>query len=109
MPPCRHDGRAFAASQWEVFSRRRRLARKWQTQLLGRRLMSTLMQRAGIGALVLFGLLAGQDVARAQFSFGMTRFGMNPNNPFVAQQQYLANLQPARLAIASVPVAPASY
>jgi len=67
------------------------------------------MRRAGIGALVLFGLLAGQGVTQAQFSFGMTRYGMNPNNPFVAQQQYVANLQAARLAIGAGVAAPAWY
>lgn len=61
--------------------------------------MSTSMRRAGMGALVLLGLLAGQDAARAQFSFGMTRFGFNPSNPFVAQQQFIGNLQAGALSI----------
>ena len=70
--------------------------------------MSTSLRRAGIGALVLLGLLAGQDAAQAQFSFGYTRFGFNPGNPFVAQQQFIGNLQANALAIragAQVPAA----
>jgi hypothetical protein len=70
--------------------------------------MSTLMRRAGIGALVLFGLLSGHDVARAQFSFGMTRYGMNNNNPYIAQRQAISNLGYGRLAIASGQQVPAS-
>jgi hypothetical protein len=64
------------------------------------------MRFAGLGALLL-GLLAGQNVAQAQFSFGYTRYGLNLNNPFIAQQQYLANLQAGRLAIASGQAVPA--
>jgi hypothetical protein len=60
-----------------------------------------------MGALVLLGLLAGHSTARAQFSFGMTRFGFNPNNPFVAQQQFMANLQANRFAIAAGAQVPA--
>src|SRR5947209_6209722 len=63
--------------------------------------MATFTRRTVMGALVLVGLLAGQGVAHAQFAFGWTRYGYNPNNPFVAQQQYLANLQAQRYAIAS--------
>jgi hypothetical protein len=60
-----------------------------------------------VGALVLVGMLAGQGAANAQFAFGMTRYGYNPNNPFVAQQQYLANLQANRYAIAAGAQVPA--
>jgi hypothetical protein len=70
--------------------------------------MSTSMRRAAIGALVLFGLLAVHGAAQAQFAFGQTRFGFNPSNPFVAQQQFIANLQSNALAIrmgAQVPAA----
>ncbi len=61
--------------------------------------MATFTRRAIVAALVLAGLLAGQGVANAQFSFGWTRYGYNPSNPFVAQQQYLANLQANAAAI----------
>jgi hypothetical protein len=60
-----------------------------------------------MGALVLLGVLAGHSTARAQFSFGQTRFGFNPNNPFVAQQQFMANLQANRYAIAAGAQVPA--
>lgn len=58
--------------------------------------MSTLMRQAGIGALILFGLLAGHDAAQAQY-------GMPPGgaNPFTAQRQYLYNLQVGRAALAN--------
>ncbi len=69
--------------------------------------MSSWRRQVGVGALVLFGVLAGQQLAQAQFSFGQTRYGMNLNNPFIAQQQYLANLQSGRLAIASGQAVPA--
>jgi hypothetical protein len=79
------------------------------------------MRRAGSGALVLCGLLAAQDVAQAQFSFRFRTFtpnmrspftfgmgsptvysyGLNLNNPYVAQQQFVRNLQLGSLAIQS--------
>ncbi len=68
--------------------------------------MTTCIRRSVFGVLVLVGLLAGQSVANAQFAFGWTRYGYNPSNPFVAQQQYIANLQANQYAIragASVP------
>jgi hypothetical protein len=58
--------------------------------------MSTLMRRAGIGALILVGLLAGREGAWAQF-------GQPPGgaNPFTGQRQYLYNLQMGRAAMAN--------
>jgi hypothetical protein len=53
------------------------------------------MRRAGIGALVLLGLLAGHDVARSQFGFG------SGPNPFMNNRQYLFNLQLGRAALAN--------
>ncbi len=61
--------------------------------------MATTVRRAGIGALVLAGLLAGQNAAQAQFAFGMTRYGFNPSNPFIAQQQFMSNLGANAMAI----------
>jgi hypothetical protein len=69
--------------------------------------MATFIRRAAFVTLVLAGLVAGQGVAHAQFAFGMTRYGYNPSNPFVAQQQYLANLQAGRYAIAAGQSVPA--
>jgi len=69
--------------------------------------MSSWVRRAATVGLVLLGVLAGHSAAQAQFAFGQTRYGLNLNNPFVAQQQYLSNLQMARLAIASGVAAPA--
>lgn len=69
--------------------------------------MATFVRRVTMGALVVVGLLAGQGVAHAQFSFGWTRYGYNPSNPFVAQQQYIANLQAGRLSIAAGQSVPA--
>jgi hypothetical protein len=63
--------------------------------------MSTLMRRAAVGALALLGLLAGHNVARAQFAFGMTPMGLNTNNPLIANRQYLYNLQLGRAAFAN--------
>jgi len=74
--------------------------------------MSTFLRRTGIGVLILFGLLTGHGVARAQYSFGMTRYGMNVNNPLVAQQnyiqQYMNQMALVRLAIASGQQVPAA-
>jgi len=70
--------------------------------------MSSLRRQVGVGALVLCGVLAGQQLAQAQFSFGQTRYGMNTNNPFIAQQQFLSNLQAGRLAIATGQQVPAA-
>jgi len=61
--------------------------------------MSTLMRRGTVAALVLAGLLASHGVARAQFAYGNTRFGLNTNNPFVAQMQFVSNLRANQLAI----------
>jgi len=70
-------------------------------------IMSTVMRRAGIGAVILFGLLAGHEVAQAQFHFNNnTRFRANPHNPFLAQQQALFNMQMARMAMATAQPAP---
>src|SRR5712692_9143857 len=55
--------------------------------------MSTLMRRAGIGAVALCGLLAGVDAAWAQNPYGY--------NPYLAQRQYLYNLQMGRAAYAN--------
>jgi len=59
--------------------------------------MSTTLRRLAIGSLALIGLLAGHGVARAQF--------YNPYgggyNPYLAQQQYLYNLQMSRAASAN--------
>jgi hypothetical protein len=57
------------------------------------------MRRGTVGALVLAGLLASQGVARAQYAFGMTRFGLNTRNPFVAQMQFMSNLRANQIAI----------
>jgi hypothetical protein len=65
--------------------------------------MSTFVRRAGIAALLLLGALAGPNAAQAQF--GQTR--LNLNNPFIAQQQFLQNLQLARAAMLSGVAAPA--
>jgi len=54
------------------------------------------MRRTGIGILTLFGLLAGQHVAQAQFG---SPYG--GGNPFTAQRQYLYNLQVGRAAMAN--------
>jgi len=62
--------------------------------------MST-FRRLGLASLVLLGLLTGSGVARAQFAFGHTPFGLNLNNPYVAQQQYMYNLQLSRAASAN--------
>jgi hypothetical protein len=61
--------------------------------------MATFIRRATMTALVLIGLFAAHGTANAQFAFGWTRYGYNPSNPFVAQQQYLANLQANAYAI----------
>jgi hypothetical protein len=58
--------------------------------------MSTLMRQTGIGALILFGLLAGRDAVWAQF--GMPRGG---GNPFMAQRQNAFNMQMSRAAFAN--------
>jgi hypothetical protein len=65
------------------------------------------MRRGTVGALILAGLLATQGVARAQFAFGYTRFGLNLTNPFVAQQQFYSNLRANRAAINAGAAVPA--
>ena len=57
--------------------------------------MSNFLRPAGIGALILAGLLAGHDVARAQFG--------NPyaSNPYAGNPQYQYNLQMGRAALAN--------
>jgi len=62
--------------------------------------MST-FRRLGLGSLLLLGLLAAPGVARAQFAYGHTPFGLNLNNPYVAQQQFMYNLQLSRAASAN--------
>jgi len=69
--------------------------------------MSSFRRQVGVGALVLLGVFAGQQRAHAQFAYGQTRYGMNTNNPFIAQQQFLSNMQAGRLAIASGQAVPA--
>src|SRR5437868_1527606 len=64
---------------------------------IARRSMSNTLRPAGIGVLILFGLLAGHDVARAQFG---------NNNPYLGNQQYLYNLQFGRAALANSMVNP---
>jgi hypothetical protein len=60
--------------------------------------MSTLMRRARIGALIVFGLSAGHDAAQAQV-------GLPPGgNPYIAQRQYQYNLQVGRAALANAMV-----
>jgi hypothetical protein len=66
--------------------------------------MSIVLRRAGIGAVILFVLLAAHPVAVAQVHFGGAagfRFRGNPNNPFFAQQQAMLNMQAARMALAT--------
>jgi hypothetical protein len=94
--------------------------------------MATLMRRAGLGALIVCGMLAAQDVARAQSFRGVGVFGpggvnrplppgvtgmgnptvytygLNLTNPYVAQQQYLLSLRNAQAAINSGVAAPAT-
>jgi hypothetical protein len=69
--------------------------------------MATFTRQAFVGAIVVAGLLATQTTAHAQFSYGWTRYGYNPSNPYVAQQQYLNNLQLGQYAIASGQAVPA--
>ena len=64
--------------------------------------MSNTLRPAGIGALILVGLLAGHEVARAQFG--------NPyaNNPFANNPQFQYNLQLGRAALANSMVNPST-
>ena len=70
--------------------------------------MATFTRRAAVGVFMLIALVASQGVANAQFSYGWTRYGYNPSNPFVAQQQYLSNLQANAYAIRAGAQVPAS-
>ena len=69
--------------------------------------MATFIRRAAMGALVLVGLLAGQNAAQAQFAFGWTPYGYNSSNPYIAQQQYYNNLRTGSYAISSGQAVPA--
>jgi len=60
-----------------------------------------LVETAGTRLGVLLGLLAGQNVVRAQYAYGYTPYGLNLNNPFVANQNYMYNLQLSRAAFAN--------
>jgi hypothetical protein len=63
--------------------------------------MSTFSRRLGLGSVVLLGLLAAPHTARAQYAYGYTPFGLNLTNPYLANRNYMYNLQLSRAAFAN--------